>query len=376
MLAALFVATMARAEDPMQADIHESVVHVPVDVRDIYNKEYRAEIPVTIYRPDGPGPFPLLILNHGRGPAEVRIKLTRARYDSAGRFFVRKGFVVVMPTRLGNGDQPELGDPEKGQSCGNPQFAVVTEAAVAQAEAVIAYMQKLPYIDPDRLVVAGQSVGGLMAVALTAKRPRGLIASINFAGGHGGDPLKRPGEPCQPGMLRDLVASYATQQAGLPPMPMLWVYTENDLYFAPPHSKAWYDAYVKNGGKADYVLLPAFGENGHYLFSGGSDIWEPLVENFLGKYGFPAPGIVATPPATQFAKLDDVDALPYMGAASKALYQRFLAAKKPRAFALRPNHSGFATGNDAKSRALGFCQRVTGLACRLYAVDDDVVWQP
>lgn len=360
----------------MQADIHESVIHVPVDVRDIHNKEYRAEIPVTIYRPDGPGPFPLLILNHGRGNAEVRAKLTRARYDSAGRFFVRKGFVVVMPTRLGNGDQPELGDPEQGQSCANPQFGIVTEVAVAQAEAVITYMQKQPYIDPDKLVVAGQSVGGLVAVALTAKRPHGLMASLNFAGGHGGDPVRHPGEPCQPGMLRDLVVSYAKQQAGLPPIPMLWVYTENDLYFAPRHSKAWYDAYVKNGGKADYLLLPAFGDNGHFLFSLGSDIWEPLVENFLAKNGFSAPGIVATPPATQFARMDDVNALPVTGAAGKALYERFLAAKKPRAFALRAGHSGFATGNDAKSRALAYCQRLSGLPCRLYAVDDDVVWQP
>ena len=56
-------------------------------------------------------------------------------------------------------------------------------------------------------------------------------------------------------------------------------------------------------------------------------------------------------------------------------YKRFLEAKLPRAFAIGPKGAaGWATGDWAIGRALGFCQRRSGDRCKLYAVDDDVVW--
>jgi dienelactone hydrolase len=373
---ALGFSNVAGAQEKLQADVHETVVHVPVSVKDRFNKLYKADIPVTIFRPDGDGPFPLLILNHGRGQsAEIRLQLKRSRYESAGRYFVRKGFAVAMPTRLGNGDQPELGDPEAMGSCENPGYSAIVEAGVEQAQAVIAYMQQQLYIDPKKLVIAGQSAGGLMAVALTAKRPPGLIASINFSGGHGGNPDTHPGEPCSPNQLKNLFAQYAAEQAGKPPVPMLWIYTENDQFFKPKYTKAWHAAYVENGGVAAYHLLPPFKSNGHYVFANGNDIWQPVVESFLNKMGFDKPGIIATPPATNFAKLDDDAALPYPNKLSKMSYDQFLEKPKPRAFAIsKTKHLGFASGDDAKSRALALCRQFADAPCRLYAVDDEVVW--
>jgi dienelactone hydrolase len=366
----------AAAQEKLHADVHETIVHVPVVVKDRYNKIYRAEIPVTIFRPDGDGPFPLLILNHGRGAsAEIRAKLVRSVYESAGRYFVRKGFVVAMPTRLGNGDQPELGDPEAFTSCSNPAYSEITEAGVEQAQAVIGYMQKQLYIDPKKLVIAGQSVGGLMSVALTAKRPPGLIAAIDFSGGHGGNPDTHPGEPCLPNQLKNLFAQYAAEQAGKPPVPTLWIYTENDQFFKPKYTQAWHAAYVENGGVAEFHLLPSFKNNGHFVFVNGNDIWQPIVESFLNKVGFDKPGIIATPPATNFARLDDDEALPYQNKLSKMSYDQFLEKPKPRAFAISKNgHLGFASGDDAKSKALAFCRQFADTQCRLYAVDDQVVW--
>jgi hypothetical protein len=59
------------------------------------------------------------------------------------------------------------------------------------------------------------------------------------------------------------------------------------------------------------------------------------------------------------------------------IYQRFLSAKSPKAIAIGSGgRMGFASGDDAMSNALGFCQRRTGQPCKLYAVDDDVVWIP
>ena len=69
---------------------------------------------------------------------------------------------------------------------------------------------------------------------------------------------------------------------------MLWIYTENDLYFNPSFSTAWHAAFVKAGGNAEFHLLPAFATNGHTLFAKGIDIWSPVVAPFLDKLGFPA----------------------------------------------------------------------------------------
>ncbi len=64
---------------------------------------------------------------------------------------------------------------------------------------------------------------------------------------------------------------------------MLWVYTENDSYFAPTIAAALYTAYTQNGGKAEFQRLGAFGQDGHQLFfgQGGSAVWGPLMERYL-----------------------------------------------------------------------------------------------
>ncbi len=64
---------------------------------------------------------------------------------------------------------------------------------------------------------------------------------------------------------------------------MLWVYSENDSYFAPPIAASLYDAYTRNGGKAEFVQVGAYGNDGHRLFfgTGGSQIWGPLVKAIL-----------------------------------------------------------------------------------------------
>ena len=64
-------------------------------------------------------------------------------------------------------------------------------------------------------------------------------------------------------------------------IPTLWIYTENDRYFAPRHARSWYDAFRAQGGNGELVLLPPHGEDGHLLFARGFSVWKPIVERFL-----------------------------------------------------------------------------------------------
>ena len=54
----------------------------------------------TIFKPEGSGPFPLLIMNHGKefGQPEQQ---SRARYLALSAEFVRRGYAVVIPMRQG-----------------------------------------------------------------------------------------------------------------------------------------------------------------------------------------------------------------------------------------------------------------------------------
>jgi len=68
---------------------------------------------------------------------------------------------------------------------------------------------------------------------------------------------------------------------------MLWIYIENDTFFGPALSKRMHEAFTAAGGKAEYRLMPPFGNDGHF-FIGSPDaipIWSPVVTKFLDEQG-------------------------------------------------------------------------------------------
>lgn len=83
-------------------------------------------------------------------------------------------------------------------------------------------------------------------------------------------------------------------------------------------------------------------------------------------------GVVPAP--SGFAPLTDVDQLPHVSEAGKALYREWLTKPFPRAVALSARGSlARAYGRAAMETAVKNCERF-GQPCRLYAVDDQVVW--
>ena len=72
-------------------------------------------------------------------------------------------------------------------------------------------------------------------------------------------------------------------------VPVLFHYAENDHFFNPQTSRLWYDRFTAGGAHAEYVLQPAFGKDGHYIFSDDSGVryWLPAVERFMARNGIP-----------------------------------------------------------------------------------------
>lgn len=81
------------------------------------------------------------------------------------------------------------------------------------------------------------------------------------------------------------------------------------------------------------------------------------------------------PPApTQFAVLTDVEAVPRLGDTAKALYREWLTKPFPRAVAISDKGAlARGYGSQGMETALRNCEKFNH-PCRLYAVDDQVVW--
>ncbi|MFG6448796.1 alpha/beta hydrolase family protein [Roseateles sp. BYS180W] len=358
-------------ESQLLNEMRESVERVPVQVQDALGRTVDGVLAVTVFRPPGAGPFPLVLINHGRD-AERREKYPRLRFESAARYFLRKGFAVAVPMRLGYGELAAVGDPESSLTCTRPRYVQAAVAAGRQVQAVVAQLARAADIDASRVVLVGQSVGGLATLAATAMGVPGQVAAIAFSPGHGGRPDLSPGYPCDEPELRELFAGMGRRAAKLPrAVPSLWLHTENDRYFSPTLAQGWAQAYRAAGAPMQQQVLPAFSDDGHRLFVAGNDIWQPLVDEFLHPLGFGRAGALMPPLDLYRAAAQYPPALegPLLQA-----YQRFLSGKAPRAFAMGAGGRwGIAWGDDAKSRALAHCNGNMAADCRLYAVDDALV---
>jgi dienelactone hydrolase len=361
------------AAEPFAKDLHEDLIPLAVTVKDLYGRQETRTITLTSYRPDGPGPYPLVIMNHGRATQDKRALQGRQRYEPLARYLVSKGFAVIVPTRVGYGDSVGPFDPETTGDCRALQPQAAAQAASDQVLATLAHARTLAWIDTSRWVVMGQSMGGFTVMAVASRRPPGLVAAVNFAGGAAGNPDSRSGNPCGPQVLAGLWKAQAAESR----VPMLWLYWLNDRYWGEEIPRTWAAAWREGGAPLEFHQLPAAGSDGHNGLIADMDHWVPLVEDFLSRAGFGRSGLVARPPASDFAKVDEADKLPSTDAVREGLYRRFLAARPPRAFAVGPQGAaGYASGDWALGKALGYCQSRRGLPCKLYAVDDDVVWAP
>jgi hypothetical protein len=163
----------------------------------------------------------------------------------------------------------------------------------------------------------------------------------------------------------------------------LWFYGENDSYFAHPLAETLHQAYQAAGGSSQLIAYEKFKNDAHGMVGSrdGVRIWMPETERFLKRVGMPTEPVVQIadtprPPATNFALVDNVAAVPALSDKGRAGYRDYLAKSAPRAFALSSSGawSWAEEGDDPSDRALSSCQRNSSTACKLYSIDQDVVW--
>jgi len=345
--AAILIASISHA-----AEFYSEDLRIPMTVAGA------AGLEAFLMRPAASGKYPLALISHGT-PRDFddRAGMTARSYRGIAIEFARRGFAALVVLRRGYGTSP--GDKvDSYGSCSHPDYRGALAISVADLQAAIAAMKNRDDVTTDGMIAIGHSAGGLATVGLTAQAPPGLAAAINFAGGRGSI---RAGMVCGDNALVDLFRQLGTTSR----TPMLWVYAENDGFFSPDLAHRFRDSFAAGGGKVSFIDAPAFGDDGHYLFSSGSaSTWTPYVDNFLRAHNLLPRQILGA----------GLPVPPQLGESGKQAFSQFMGRNPHKAFAVAPDgsfgwRSRMPSAADASREALSACAKHSA-RCALYAVDD------
>jgi carboxymethylenebutenolidase len=219
-----------------------------------------------LYRPEGSGPFPAVLYNHGseRNPGQK---------PELGRLFSDRGYVFFVPHRRSHGRSPNDSFVDSLYSQGERGRVALHEIHLEDQLAALSYLKQLSYVGPNRIAVAGCSYGGIqtvLAVEANAEQELGLRAAVDFAGG---------AMSWRSFSLRDRMVR-AVRKATIP---VLFIQAENDYDLGPSRTLG---GELEQLGKPHKLLIfPPYGhthEEGHGGFcSRGGNIWGPAVFSFL-----------------------------------------------------------------------------------------------
>lgn len=321
----------------------------------------KAELEALVTRPDGPGRFPLILINQGI-PRDVSaaVRLTPESYSSPAIVFAQHGYAAVVVNRRGFGLSSGSIDLPMGP-CGDRDYTAAARAQAVDILAVLATLRGEPWVDPDHLVVVGHSLGGLAALAAAADAPAGVVGIVDFAGGLGS---QMPGMVCSPqhlvATMRDLGAVVHISS--------LWIFAQNDQFFGPALARQMFDAYTSAGAPAEFDAAPPYDHDGHLLiFSPPPAVWWPRVAGFLAQVHLPTRLVADLPSLADLPEPANLDA---RGKEDFAFYAHTSDYEKALATDGRGHYGSVVaqrSQEDAEAAALAHCKS-RDWTCKIYAV--------
>ena len=284
--------------------------------------------------------------------------------------FVRRGYAVLVPMRQGFAESTGR---YADHGC---NMTANGYAHADDIQATVDFARGQAWIDPGRIVIAGQSYGGLATIALGTRQLAGVRGLINIAGG-----LRDDGPGCD--WKSELVRAFGVY-GEKNKIPSLWMYGANDSLFGPTLAARMHTAFVRAGGKARMFDFGIFKRDSHGMIASrdGEKIWWHEAERFLREIGMPTAETVVVDsapvlPRSGYARVEDSEAVPFLNEQGRAAYRDYLSKMKPRAFAVSPSGAWCwaEEGEAPDKRALETCARKSNQPCSLYSVDDYVVWR-
>src|SRR5258707_3184721 len=236
-----------------------------------------------LWRPQGSGPFPGILLNHGSGRTREDLERLGPYEQNAkklGPAFARHGYVVLSLFRRGVGLSADQGanavhlmnseSAANGQEARNAlQLQLLENREMADALSGLKFLRELPYVDARDVAVVGHSFGGSLTLLLAEREPS-LRAVVVFSGA--GYSFDRSPE------LRARLLAAVDHIAA----PIFFIHAENDYSLS---SGKVLDARRELIGKPHRLkIYPPIGDTvdeGHDFLRLGVNICDPDVFAFL-----------------------------------------------------------------------------------------------
>jgi dienelactone hydrolase len=236
----------------------------------------------TLFRPEADptrpdAKFPLVVINHGTDEA-TRLAVSMPVYYWLSRWFVERGYAVLLPQRRGHGATGG-GLSEAVGTCVRPDHFDAGNVAADDIAATLKFMSGQPFIQHNDTVIAGISTGGWASLAIAARNLPQVQAIVNFAGGRGGHAYGQANAICGES---DLLAA-ARLYGRTAHEPTIWFYSRNDSYFGPGFAQKLARSWGDVGGDVEEHILPAYGSDGHTIADdrAGWELWGPSLDRFL-----------------------------------------------------------------------------------------------
>lgn len=233
-----------------------------------------------VHKPAGPGPFPTLIFNHGstgRGDNPASF-VTSYSSRTLSQFFVDMGWMVIYPQRRGRGASGGLYDEgfepsRSGYSC-LPNFSLPgVDRAVEDLKVVLQHVRQRPDVNSAKLMIGGQSRGGILAVAFAGEYPDTFRGVINFVGGW-------MGEGCPTSLY---INGQVFKRGAKYPGETLWLYGERDPFYSIAHSRANFRAFQSAGGKGRFEVYTSPGQVSGHSVIGFPGLWSEVVKGYVDR---------------------------------------------------------------------------------------------
>jgi pimeloyl-ACP methyl ester carboxylesterase len=243
------------------------------------------DLTAQLWKPQGAGPFPAILLNHGSGRSPEELKRFgpyEQNPEVLGPVFTRHGYLLLYLFRRGVG--PSAGQGANAVDLMNREAAAHGTAArntlqmellqnreMGDARAALGLLRRLPGVDSRSIALIGHSFGGSLTILMAEREPDVKAVVVVSASGYSWD---RSPE------LRDrLLAAVARIKA-----PVMFIHAAND--FSTGSGKALSARMTALGKPNVLKIYPPFGrtvEEGHDILHLGVSIWEPDVVRFLNE---------------------------------------------------------------------------------------------
>lgn len=249
----------------------------------------------TIYKPDGPGPFPAVVWNHGGG----KDPQSASDFDTLANIFVPQGYVLFAPMRRGQGGS-------QGQSLSDQIAQAQQSGGASAAEALLVqqmegpqlddqlagltYLKTQAYVDPNQLVVAGCGWGGIQA----------MLGAASGAGYKSAVAISTGSEDWDSNTVLQQSLSNAVKKINIP---VFLVHPDHDTSAAPGYTLGQQFLNLKKAYSLEVVPPYGSAKDQGECFGGadGYHWWADDVLAFVHQAFTPSADMAANPPPKSLA---------------------------------------------------------------------------